>query len=165
MFLQNLSRVLRKFVNFAKSQPKWMDRNKIKCSCNQRKCRNMAFRDKETVTSNLLTKGFVPRYYEWTLHGEVVVMVDSIDILYSASMHEEKPSNAYETMVMDVVKPDFNSNMEEEPPNPEAQAFYDMLSAVKKSYILVIESIRSCRLLLDCLALSRSTIYLRGGFD
>ena len=108
-----------------------MDGNKIKCPCNQRKCRNTAFRDQETVTSHLLTKGFVPGYYEWTLHGEVVTIVDSIDILHATSMPEVEPSNAFETMVMDVVGPDFNLNMEEEPPNLEAHVFYDMLSAAK----------------------------------
>jgi len=99
------------FVNFAKSQPKWMDGNKIKCPCNQRKCRNTVFRDQETVTSHLLTKGFVPGYYEWTLHGEVVATVDSVDISYLASKFEAEPSNLFETMVMDVAGPDFNPNM------------------------------------------------------
>ncbi|XP_052181209.1 uncharacterized protein LOC127794273 [Diospyros lotus] len=121
-----------KFVNFAKSQPEWMDGNKIKCPCNQPKCRNTAFRDQDTVTSHLLTKGFVPGYYEWTLHGEVIATVDSVDMSYSASTLEAEPSNLFETMVMDAAGPDFNPNMEEEPPNPEAQAFYDMLSAAKK---------------------------------
>ncbi|XP_052176681.1 uncharacterized protein LOC127790985 [Diospyros lotus] len=39
-------------------------------------------------------------------------------------------------MVMDAAGPDFNLNMEEEPPNPEAQALYDMLSAAKKELYL-----------------------------
>jgi len=121
-----------KFVNFAKSQPEWMDGNKIKCLYNQRKCRNTAFRYQETVISHLLTKGFIPRYYEWTLHGEVVGMVDLVDIPYSTSTLEAEPSNLFETMIMDVVGPDFNLNMEENPPNSKAQAFYDMLSVVKK---------------------------------
>lgn len=124
--------MLRSFVNFVKSQLEWMDENKIKCPCNQSKCRNTAFRDQDTVTSHLLTKGFVPGYYEWTLHGEVIATVDSVDMYYSASMLEAESSNLFETMVMDAAGPDFNPNMEEEPPNPEAQAFYDMLSAAKK---------------------------------
>ena len=91
----------------------------------------MAFRDQETITSHLLTKGFVPGYYEWTLHGELKAMVNLANIPYLAPTPEAEPSNAYETMVMDVAEPDFNSNMEEEPPNSKAQAFYDMLSAAK----------------------------------
>jgi len=90
------------------------------------------------MTSHLLTKCFILGYYEWTLYGELKATVNSADIPYSTPTLEVKPSNTYETMVMDAVWPDFNLNMEEEPPNLEAQAFYDMLSVVKK------ELYRSC---------------------
>ena len=58
---------------------------------------------------------------------------DSIQNSGDGQPASETIENAYHSMVMDVVGPDFNPNeISDEPSNPEAQKFFDMLSAVNK---------------------------------
>ena len=58
---------------------------------------------------------------------------DSIQNFGDAQPVFESVENAYYSMVMDAVGPDFNPNeISYEPPNPKAHKFFDMLSAVNK---------------------------------
>nr|GMD78557.1 uncharacterized protein LOC109168299 [Ipomoea batatas] len=121
---------LETFIQFATSQPSWMDGEKIKCPCNQRKCQNTKFLDVPTVKFHLAKYGFVSDYYVWRFHGEANLRVDvDQDVGAPSQIASEEASNAYHTMVMDAAGPEFNVDEIEESPNPEAQKFYDMLKA------------------------------------
>nr|GMC60642.1 uncharacterized protein LOC109168299 [Ipomoea batatas] len=118
------------FIQFATSQHSWMDGERIKCPCNQRKCQNTKFLDVATVKFHLAKYGFVSDYYVWRFHGECNLRVDvDQDVGAPSQMASEEESNAYHTMVMDAAGPEFNVDEIEESPNPEAQRFYDMLKA------------------------------------
>nr|GMD28243.1 uncharacterized protein LOC109179592 [Ipomoea batatas] len=119
---------LETFIQFATSQHSWMDGEKIKCPCNQRKCQNTKFLDVPTVKFHLAKYGFVSDYYVWRFHGEANLRVDvDQDVGAPSQIASEEASNAYHTMVMDAAGPEFNVDEIEESPNPEAQKFYDML--------------------------------------
>nr|GLL21135.1 uncharacterized protein LOC109179592 [Ipomoea trifida] len=121
---------LETFIQFATSQHSWMDGEKIKCPCNQRKCQNTKFLDVPTVKFHLAKYGFVSDYYVWRFHGEANLRVDvDQDVGAPSQIASEEASNAYHTMVMDAAGPEFNVDEIEESPNPEAQKFYDMLKA------------------------------------
>nr|GLL27171.1 uncharacterized protein LOC109166492 [Ipomoea trifida] len=121
---------LKTFIEFATSQRTWMDGERIRCPCTQRKCQNTKFLDVPTVKYHLAKFGFVSDYYVWRFHGERILPVDvDRDVGGSSQMASEEPSNAYHTMVMDAAGVEFNVDEIEESPNPEAQKFYDMLKA------------------------------------
>ena len=122
---------LEEFIEFACSKPEWMDGNKIKCPCTLTKCRNRSYHQIDTVKYHLMKNGFIPGYYVWARQGEMEP--DSIQNSGDAQPASESIENAYHSMVMDAAEPDFNPNeISDEPPNPEAQKFFDMLSAVNK---------------------------------
>ncbi|KAL0405456.1 UNVERIFIED_CONTAM: hypothetical protein Slati_3859500 [Sesamum latifolium] len=56
------------FIKWVKSQHAYMDGEKIKCHC--RKCKNKVFKTPDEVNFDLNMKGFMPEYYNWTLHCE-----------------------------------------------------------------------------------------------
>ncbi|XP_019158513.1 PREDICTED: uncharacterized protein LOC109155282 [Ipomoea nil] len=121
---------LETFIQFATSQHSWMDGERIKCPCKQRKCQNTKFLDVPTVKFHLAKYGFVSDYYVWRFQGECNVSVDvDRDVGGPSQMDNEEASNAFHTMVMDAAGPEFNVDEIEETPNPEAQNFYDMLKA------------------------------------
>ncbi|XP_019197160.1 PREDICTED: uncharacterized protein LOC109191027 [Ipomoea nil] len=121
---------LETFIQFATSQHSWMDGERIKCPCNQRKCQNTKYLDVPTVKYHLAKYGFVSDYYVWRFHGEYNVNLDvDQDVGGPPQVASEEASNAYQTMVMDAAGPEFNVDEIEESPNPEAQKFYDMLKA------------------------------------
>ncbi|XP_031104166.1 uncharacterized protein LOC116007591 [Ipomoea triloba] len=122
---------LETFIQFATSQHSWMDGERIRCPCTQRKCQNTKFLDVPTVKYHLAKYGFVSDYYIWRFHSESNVRVDvDRDVGGPSQMASEETSNAYHTMVMDANALEFNLDALEESPNPEAQKFYDMLKAV-----------------------------------
>nr|GMC97728.1 uncharacterized protein LOC109166492 [Ipomoea batatas] len=124
---------LQTFIEFATSQHSWMDGERIRCPCTQRKCQNTKFLDVPTVKYHLARFGFVSDYYVWRFHGERIVPVDvDRDVGGPSQTASEEASNAYHTMVMDVARVEFNVDEIEESLNFEAQKFYDMLKAMKK---------------------------------
>nr|GLL49731.1 uncharacterized protein LOC109166492 [Ipomoea trifida] len=121
---------LKTFIDFATSQRSWMDGERIRCPCTQRKCQNTKFLDVPTVKYHLAKNGFVSDYYVWRFHGErIVTAAVDRDVGGPSQMTDEETSNAYHTMVMDAAGVQFNVDEIEESPNPEAQKFYDMLKA------------------------------------
>ena len=62
---------IEEFVQLAESHPTFMDGTKIKCPCNQRKCQNRSFYDRDTVRLHLAKYEFVPNYYIWYKHGKL----------------------------------------------------------------------------------------------
>nr|GME09613.1 uncharacterized protein LOC109179592 [Ipomoea batatas] len=122
---------LKTFIDFATtSQRSWMDGERIRCPCTQRKCQNTKFLDVPTMKYHLAKNGFVSDYYVWRFHGERIVTADvDRDVGGPSQMTDEEASNAYHTMVMDATGVQFNVDEIEESPNPEAQKFYDVLKA------------------------------------
>ena len=122
---------LEEYIEFASSKPEWINGNKIKCPCTLTKCQNCSYHQIDTVKYNLMKNGFIPRYYVWARQGEMEP--DSIQNSGDAQPAFESVENAYHSMVMDAVRSDFNPNeISDEPPNLEAQNFFNMLSAVNK---------------------------------
>ena len=108
---------LEKFIEFTCSKPEWMDSNKIKC-------RNHSYHQIDTIKYHLMKDDFIPGYYVRARHGEMKP--------YSIQ-NSGDAQPAYHSMVMDAAGPDFNSNeISDEPPNPKAHKFFDMLSVVNK---------------------------------
>jgi hypothetical protein len=59
---------VRRFINFAFSIDKNISGGKIRCPCGR--CKNQKFLKEDDVCKHLLTKGFLPCYENWTVHGE-----------------------------------------------------------------------------------------------
>ncbi|PHU14812.1 hypothetical protein BC332_16017 [Capsicum chinense] len=108
------------FVEFAKSHPKCMDGEKLRCSCNHRKCRNKNILDKFTVMAHLENNGFVPNYYRWHHHGESYIPGPSV-----CDNNQEEASalgetgysqshNEFRAMVFDSVGPSFDAFQEDD---------------------------------------------------
>ena len=114
---------LEEFIEFACSKPEWMDGNKIKYPCTLTKCLNHSYHQIDTVKYHLMKNGFIPGYYVWARHEEMEP--NSIQNSGDAQPASESVENAYHSMVMDVVGPNFNPNeISDEPPNLEAQKFF-----------------------------------------
>lgn len=115
-------RGLESFIEYATSQPLYMDGDKIKCPC--KRCDNKPYKEIDEVRFHISKYGFVRDYHIWRYHGEATSRcVDMMDY---------QPSSTYHSMVMDHAGPHFNEDDIEEPPNPEAQRLYDMLNAADK---------------------------------
>ena len=137
------------FIEFTCSKPKWMDDNKIKCPCTLTKCQNRSYHQIDTVKYHLMKNDFILRYYVWARHKEMEP--NSIQNSCDAQPASESVENAYHSMVMDVVRPDFNLNeISDEPSNPEAQKFFDMLSVVNKELWLGCQKLCNYHWLLEC---------------
>ena len=63
------------FIEYASSQPAYMDGLKIRCPC--KKCKHRCYLPTEEVHLHILKKGFVPNYFEWTRHGEPLISSSS----------------------------------------------------------------------------------------
>ncbi|XP_073120385.1 uncharacterized protein [Henckelia pumila] len=62
------------FIVFALTHAEYLSSGKIRyCPCNDKKCQNKVFLDPVTVKVHLGRNGFVPKYYNWHLHGEVYI--------------------------------------------------------------------------------------------
>jgi hypothetical protein len=61
---------VRRFINFAFSIDKNISGGKIRCPCVR--CKNQKFLKEDDVCKHLLTKGFLPCYENWTVHGSLM---------------------------------------------------------------------------------------------
>ncbi|KAK4386144.1 hypothetical protein Sango_2485000 [Sesamum angolense] len=59
------------FIQWAKAQHRHMDGQKIRCPC--RKWKNTKFGTPDEVSYHLCMREFIPKYYNWTSHGENIV--------------------------------------------------------------------------------------------
>lgn len=122
------------FINFASSQPMFMNGEKIKCPC--KRCNNIPYKNKNVVRFHIKKYGFVLDYYTWIFQGETsghtVEHRTAGHITENRTLNIDEGSSTYHTMVMDVAGPDFDDEDIEELPNPAAQKFYDMLKAANQ---------------------------------
>lgn len=124
---------LKKFIDFAKSQPLFLENKKLFCPCI--KCENGGkLLSEDLVLKHLYNKGFMLNYWVWTSHEEDYDMLNSdCEEEVSDESHTE-PVNPYMTMISDALgttEPEFDETMEEEP-NPETKKFFDILDAAKQ---------------------------------
>merc|ERR1712080_645360 len=120
------------FVRFAISNNR--NYEELRCPCS--KCKLMRFHKPDIVKVHLYKSGFVPNYYLWDRHGELVApTVNPV-----ASEVELVTTNPIEDMVEDAARSMFPTgqvddddvNIEEEP-NTEARKIYDLLASAKRS--------------------------------
>jgi len=64
---------VRRFINFAYSIDKNISEGKIRCPCVR--CKNKKFQEEDDVCKHLLTRGFLPYYENWTIHGENLLII------------------------------------------------------------------------------------------
>ncbi|XP_055960094.1 uncharacterized protein LOC126661596 [Mercurialis annua] len=125
---------VREFLNFAVQHPECMSGPEIKCPCLKPKCRNTAFRTVDEVEFHLYTDGFVSNYHVWTHHGEENRRVEvPVNVMQADNMwehrNEDEGCSSFQRMVTDAGGPEVWA---EEPPNAEAQKFYDMMRAAEE---------------------------------
>ena len=116
------------FINFSLSHLELMDQSRIRCPCDHRKCQNRNFQEADTVRYHLAKYIFVRDYYTWYLHGEPIKEdTRELDVNFNEVIDvgfvNPQPYNAFDTMLIDVVRPSFNPNDIEEDPNPTLQNY------------------------------------------
>ncbi|KAL0293579.1 UNVERIFIED_CONTAM: hypothetical protein Scaly_3139200 [Sesamum calycinum] len=115
------------FLNFAFANPKFVSHGQIKYPCT--KCDNRKFLSRKDVHLHIVRNGFIRGYDIWYAHGESLNRIN--DASGSLSVSNEEGSR-YRAMVMDALGPELilNQICEEQPPNPKAQKFFDLLKDV-----------------------------------
>jgi len=126
------------FAIKACQQQTYLNENKLRCPCN--KCHCTKTFSIEMVKVHLFKNGFIPYYYVWIHHGEQMPHInDNYVGVPSSGEHvdESEQFMAMQDMVYDALRQhetfepsDFNNT--EEPPNEEAQRFYDLLLEANK---------------------------------
>jgi len=123
------------FVIKACQQQSYLNERKLRCPCNKCECKKIF--PIEMVKLHLYKNGFMYDYYIWIHHGEQVPHVndnhDEVRVS-SSDVHVDESEQfvAMQDMVYDALgqhkrfEPS-NFNNREEPPNEEAQRFYDLL--------------------------------------
>ncbi|KAL0455757.1 UNVERIFIED_CONTAM: hypothetical protein Slati_0914900 [Sesamum latifolium] len=122
-----VERIDQEFLNFAFTNPKFISHGQIKCPCT--KCDNRKFLSRKDVHLHIVRNGFIRGYEIWYAHGESLNRRN--DASGSLSVSNEEGSR-YRAMVMDALGPEPipNQTCEEQPPNPEAQKFFDLLKVL-----------------------------------
>jgi len=119
-------------------QQTYLNENKLRCPCN--KCHCTKIFPIEMVKVHLFKNGFMPNYYVWIHHGEQMPHGNDNHVGVSSSgvhVDESEQFMAMQDMVYDALgqhetfEPS-NFNNTEEPPNEEAQSFYDLLLEANK---------------------------------
>ncbi|XP_052198317.1 uncharacterized protein LOC127805607 [Diospyros lotus] len=133
------------FIQLASSQESFIRLGVLKCPC--MKCECLKFKPVNEVKRDLCKHGFMKGYYYWTNHGEEIPIMPQNVIVneYYREDNFRDQFNPYEQMVMDAAGPSHvpatmqgafsesghQSYNIEEPPNENAKAFYEMLSAAQ----------------------------------
>ena len=96
---------VRRFINFAFSIDKNISGGEIRCPCVR--CKNQKFLKKDDVCKHLLTKGFLPCYENWTVHGEPYVaqpiLAGASSVEISHVVNDVCLENPYRNLVMDAM--------------------------------------------------------------
>ena len=102
------------------------------------------------MKEHLYRRGFIVNYQHWTSHGEAFINDASPLKGYDCSgLKNREPCNTYRTMVIEAAGPNFNPNFDwgenncvyndpinldsnDDPPNVDAQKFYELLQAAEE---------------------------------
>ncbi|XP_028753509.1 uncharacterized protein LOC114713090 [Neltuma alba] len=134
----DFERGVEEFLAYAFRSPYTQQSGKLRCPCVKCRCRPYLILDE--VKTHIYKYGYMPKYYIWTNHGERNIEYHSPMSSTEGTLHAShgvlgnQPSQ-YETLVMDAAGPSFRDDYNEgveEMPNPNAQAFYDMLRAAQQ---------------------------------
>ncbi|KAJ3676861.1 hypothetical protein LUZ60_002585 [Juncus effusus] len=116
------------FIQYAFSREGNINAERIKCPCT--KCQNIFYRNRGEVELHLMNNGFIRDYKIWYVHGE------SDDTDEAGASNEQEVGADMEQMILNAAGPDFDrdehpnhESLRGERPNPEAQAFMEMLHA------------------------------------
>ena len=71
------------FIDFACQQPKYLNEGVIRCPC--KLCKNAKHLTPEEVNVHIIKKGFTPRYWFWTSHGEKLPHINNDVEVHSVS--------------------------------------------------------------------------------
>jgi hypothetical protein len=97
---------VRRFINFAFSIDKNISGEKIRYPC--MRCKNQKFLKKDDVCKHLLTKGFLPCYENWTVHGKPYlaepILAGPSSVGISHFMNDVYLENSYRNLVMDAME-------------------------------------------------------------
>jgi len=133
---------VRGFIEFALMQSDFVSNGSIRCPCS--KCKNSSgFLEPHDIRSHLYKHGFMPNYHQWESHGESFVPISRPQPSTNRSDDigsNRTPINPYRTMVLDAAGPSFILDSDvfdmdvdkEEPPNQNAQEFFEMLKAAEE---------------------------------
>ena len=109
-----------------------LGQSKAPCPCS--KCENKLYQTKLKIGQHICNNGFVANYTRWICHGEARRARDEV----VRQRIEEYDSNAgCGDMLDDFHQAHFDegpSHVGEEPPEPTAKAYYDMLSSAQKPF-------------------------------
>ena len=103
------------FIRFAKSNNR--NNTEIRCPCS--KCQHLKHWKPDIVEVHLYQYGFVPDYYFWDRHGELVEPTPNTEVLEDANMMripiENMVDDATRSMLPTTEAVDDDENAEEEP--------------------------------------------------
>ncbi|PKU62039.1 hypothetical protein MA16_Dca012148 [Dendrobium catenatum] len=114
------------FIQQAKQLPIFISEGKFRCPCSKHK--NLVILEPDDVTVDLYRRGFMPRYWYWTCHGEYEPQFD----------YQCGPSTSSNVAETENIRPNLEelvhdaTGIYEELPNTEAQNFYDLLHAAQQ---------------------------------
>ncbi|XP_031110602.1 uncharacterized protein LOC116014792 isoform X1 [Ipomoea triloba] len=119
------------FLDFAFNHSKYVFDDTIRCPCVL--CANREFHNRDVVVYHLYSKGFIEGYWNWSSHGETF---DQYNDRGEVHRNRDDNINAYQSMVIDGVFPNFGLNENErdndtslgELPNPSAREFFSLLN-------------------------------------
>ncbi|TKY65798.1 golgin subfamily A member 5 [Spatholobus suberectus] len=70
---------IEEFIDFACRQPKYLSEGVIRCPC--KLCKNERYLTPDEVNAHIIKKGFTPKYWYWTSHGEKVPHInDDVEV-------------------------------------------------------------------------------------
>lgn len=132
--------ITEEFINGVNGFAKWVVAKSSytgfkKIKCPYAKCKNKKYQDIETMKVHLYSKSFVPNYFNWICHCEQFIPTDHFPLVREPNRLVE--TNSFCEVVNDVASSSFepgNVNLEE-PPNPMAKIFYDMLKVLDTPFV------------------------------
>ncbi|GAU43465.1 hypothetical protein TSUD_141030 [Trifolium subterraneum] len=131
------------FIDAVKRNPVVLRAGGIRCPCASSKCRR--FHSEEDIKVHLRKKGFQPNYWIWTSHGETFPSDQGASSSarpvqrHERNDHGRYPFNNMNEMIGDALgfheanKDEYEA---EEPPNAEAQRFYNLLKDYNESLLI-----------------------------
>ncbi|XP_004488345.1 uncharacterized protein [Cicer arietinum] len=130
------------FITKAISRNQFVEDGGIRCPCHNCMCSGVL--SASEVKLHLYRFGFQPNYWYWTQHGEEAPHVDPENVPSSSGyIDNDDPFTLMQHMVDDAFGPTYDfqnmgdegneEEINEEPPNEDAQDFYDLLTATNKS--------------------------------
>ena len=102
------------------------------CPCN--KCENRKYQRQLNMGKHIINNGFMPNYTQWTFHGEAHRAREEV---VRQRIEQFDAEAGCGDMLDDFHQAHFDegpSEVREDPPEPTAKAYYDMLSSAQKPF-------------------------------